>query len=144
MSEQQQEEKEEKQEKQEEKEEKEREEKSWEEKWRSDPVNAAAWAAMLIWAGLVLLAGNAGLLDRLEPLSTWNLIFAGAGVIVLLEAVVRLLMPVYRRPVVGTVIFGLILLAIGLGELVSWNAIWPLILIILGVSLLVRGLMRRR
>jgi hypothetical protein len=50
-----------------EKEEKEREkeEKSWEEKWREDPLSAAAWAGILVWAGIALLLGNLGVLDDL-------------------------------------------------------------------------------
>lgn len=53
-------------EKREEKEEK--EEKSWEEKWHRDPLGTATWAVILIWAGLVLLADNMGLLTRFEIL----------------------------------------------------------------------------
>ena len=40
------------------------------------------WAAILIWAGLVLLASNLGLLVRFESLDAWGLIFIGAGLIV--------------------------------------------------------------
>lgn len=112
----------EKPEKQEEKDEKERHEKS-EEGWRRDPLSSVAWALILIWAGLVLLAQTNGLFLRFERLGPWSLIFAGAGVILLLEAALRVLVPAYRRPVVGTVIFGIILLAISLGDLVSWNII---------------------
>lgn len=133
-------------EKREEKEEKEeeKEEKSWEEKWRRDPLNAAAWAAILIWAGLVLLVDNLDLLARYERLEVWPLIFIGAGLIVLLEVAVRLFMPYYRRPVIGSLILGFILLAIGLGSLVGWNLIWALALIVVGVVILVRGFLWRR
>ncbi len=121
----------------------EKEEKSWDEKWRRDPLSAVVWAAILIWAGLVLLASNLGLLVRLEQLDAWGLIFVGAGLIVLLEVVIRLLLPDYRRPVTGTLIFGLILLAIGLGNLVNWGMVWAVVLIIIGVSIVVRGFWRR-
>lgn len=131
----------EKPEKQEEKDEKEHHEKS-EEGWRRDPLSGVAWALILIWAGLVLLAETNGLFLRFERLGPWSLIFAGAGVILLLEAALRLLVPAYRRPIVGTVIFGIILLAIGLGSLVSWNIIWPIVIIGIGVVLLLQGLLR--
>jgi uncharacterized membrane protein YjjP (DUF1212 family) len=137
-------EKDEKLEKQEEKEEKEKGEKNWDEKWRRDPLSAAVWAAILIWAGLVLLASNMGLMVRLEWLDAWGLIFIGAGLIALLEVVIRLFIPDYRRPVTGTLIFAIILLAVGLGNLVGWDVIWPLVLIIVGVSILVRGFLWRR
>jgi uncharacterized membrane protein len=129
----------EKQEKQEEK-----EEKSWDEKWQRDPLSAAIWAGILVWAGLVFLADNLGLLVRIERLDAWGLIFVGAGLLVLLEVVVRSLVPDYRRPVTGTLIFGIILLGIGLGDLIGWGVIWAVVLIIIGLSILVRGFLGRR
>lgn len=133
-------------EKQEEKEEKqeEKEEKSWDEKWRRDPLNAAAWAAILIWAGLVLLAGNLGLLDSFEKVGVWGFIFIGAGLILIGEALVRLFVPQYRRPVAGSLILGVILLVIGLGNLIGWGLVVALVLIAVGLSLLFRGLILRR
>ncbi|NIO68689.1 MAG: hypothetical protein GTN71_06500 [Anaerolineae bacterium] len=127
----------------EEKEEKERGE-SWDEKWRRDPVDAAGWAFILIWAGLVFLAENMGLLVRFEGLEAWSIGFIGAGLIVLLGVVVRLLVPAYRRPLTGSLIFGVILVGIGLGEVVGWVVIGPLILIAIGVGMLLRGLLRGR
>ena len=122
----------------------EKEEKSWDEKWRRDPLNAAAWAGILIWAGLVLLTENMGLLTRYERLEAWALIFIGAGLIVLLEVLVRLVVPEYRRPVTGSLIFGVILLAIGLGDLVGAGVVWSLVLIAIGAAILLRGFVRRR
>ncbi len=127
----------------EEKEEK-HEEKSREEKWRRDPLSGMVWAGILIWAGLVLLGDNLGLLARFERLEAWAVILIGAGLILLLEVVVRLLVPAYRRAVTGTLILGLILIGAGLGELVSWNVIGPLILILLGAFILVRVMLGRR
>ena len=112
---------------------------SWEEKYRRDPFSAAGWALLFIWAGLVLLAENMGILDNLRiGLEAWSVIFIGAGIIVLLGVLLRLFVPAYRRPVGGSIVFGFILLGIGLGEVVGWIAIWPLILIGIGVSWLLR------
>ena len=119
----------------------------WEEKWRRDPLSAVVWAFILIWIGVVLLLGNTGLLDDITILGrgveAWSVGFLGAGAIVLLEAVVRLLVPAYRRALGGTLIFAAILVGVGLGEIVGWTLIGPLILIALGVSALLRGLFRR-
>ena len=41
------------------------EEKTWDEKWQRDPLTVVAWAAIFIWAGLVFLASNLGILDAL-------------------------------------------------------------------------------
>jgi sorbitol-specific phosphotransferase system component IIBC len=139
MSDQQQSEKEEKQEKHEEKEEKERGE-----KWRNDPLSSVIWAAILIWAGLVFLADNMGLLGSIERLGPWSLVFIGAGVIVLAEAAIRWWVPQYRRPVGGTLIFGAILIAVGLGNAVSWAVIGPIALIAIGVAILLGGFLRRK
>lgn len=121
----------------EEKEEKGQEE-SWDEKWRRDPLNAALWAIVLIWAGLVLIAINLDIFGT--GWEAWPVIFLGAGVIVLLGVVVRLLVPAYRRPVTGSIIFGFILLGIGLGELTRWDVIGALVLIAIGVSILLSRL----
>lgn len=121
----------------------EKDEKSREEKWRDDPLSAAVWAGILIWAGIALLLGNLGLLDD-TTLSGWDLVFIGAGAILLLEAAARLLVPAYRKPIVGNLVLGIIFLSIGLGDLVSWDLIWPLAIIIIGLSLLLRGFTGRR
>jgi hypothetical protein len=123
--------------------EREKEEKSWEEKWREDPLSAAVWALILVWAGVALLIGNLEVLED-TVLEGWNLVFAGAGVILLLEVVVRLLVPAYRQPVIGGLILGFVFLAIGLGDLGIWDSIWPLAIILIGVALLLRGFGWRR
>ncbi|MEW5868886.1 MAG: hypothetical protein AB1894_06385 [Chloroflexota bacterium] len=135
-------------------EEKSPEEKSWDEKYRRDPLSAIVWALILIWAGLVFMAENMGWLRFAsdmpgwgylgELLGAWPVVLIGAGVIVLGEVVVRLLVPAYRRPVMGSVIFAVVLIAIGLGDLVNWGLVWPLILIALGASFLLRGVFRSR
>ncbi len=136
-------------------EEKSPQEKSWDEKWRRDPLSTIVWAAILIWAGLALLAENLGFFDGLRAtgaaqpslaflanLQTWSIIFVGAGVIVLFEVLLRLIIPDFRKPVGGTLIFGLILLGIGLGDIFTWNIIFPLILIGVGLSVILRGFTR--
>lgn len=125
----------------------EKDEKSRGEKSRgNDPLSSIVWAAIFVWAGLVLLADNLGMLGTIQigeqMLEAWNIILIGAGVIVLLEVVVRLAMPAYRRAITGSLIFAVILLAIGLGGAFGWNVIWPLILILIGVSILVGAMTR--
>src|SRR4030042_1479466 len=139
MSERQRGEKEEKEEKRQEK-----EEKSWDEKWQRDPVNVAMWAAILIWVGLVLLVDNLDFTANLGWWEGWAVAFMGAGVIVLVQVLIRILVPAYRKPVGGDVILGFVFLGIGLGDMVGWDLIWPIIIIALGVSLFARGLLRRR
>ncbi len=140
----------EKHEKDHEKEHEKEQEKTWDEKWRRDPLSAIVWAAILIWAGVVLLASNTGALDNwasalgLPRLEAWSAIFAGAGIIVLLEAAVRLAVPEFRRPVMGTIIWGLVLIGIGLSDVISWSTLWAIILMLIGLSILLRGFFPRR
>lgn len=133
----------------------EKEEKTREEKWRRDPLAAVIWASILIWAGVVFLADNLNLLANLahQPgvlgrffadLEAWSLILFGAGVILLVEAAIRTFVAEYRRPVVGTIILGVILMGVGLGESFGWNVIWPVVLIAIGVFILLQGLIRGR
>ena len=133
-------------------------EKSWDEKWARDPLNAVVWALIFIWAGLVFLASNLGYLGQISSgeiffpgvpalgqfLDAWPLVFIGAGVILLISVVIRLLVPAYRKPVVGAAILGFIFLGIGLGDLINWGIIWAVILIIVGISVLARGVRRSR
>ncbi|MBC8448699.1 MAG: hypothetical protein H8D78_13205 [Chloroflexi bacterium] len=119
-------------------------EKSWEEKWRRDPLGTAAWAVIIIWAGLVLLAENLGLLARLEIADGWGIVFLGAGLILLLEIVVRFVIPDYRRPLMGNFILAFVFLGIGLGNLFDWRVTGALVLIAVGVGILLQGLLRRR
>lgn len=119
-------------------------EKSWDEKWRRDPVSALGWALIFIWAGGVLLLDNMGYLARFEQMEPWDFILVGAGGVVLLQVLIRLTVPSYRRPIMGSLILALVLLAIGLGELLPTGVIWPVVLILLGLSVLVTALTRKR
>jgi hypothetical protein len=135
------------------------EEKSVEEKWRRDSLGAIVWALILIWAGAVFLASNLGWLDEINAflrrmglqaaelpiklpflrLETWSLIFLGAGLLLLSEVVIRLLIPSYRKPVLGTAILAVVALGIGLG---TWGLILPLALIVAGLVILLGGFFR--
>jgi hypothetical protein len=138
----------EKEEKEEEKEfEKQQPEKGWDEKHRRDPLGTLTWALILIWAGVAWLIYNLelfkglGFLGRMEPMS---LVFAGAGVIVLVMVLYRMLNAEYRRPLTGNIILGFILIGIGLGEAAGWDIVWAVIIIAIGVSLLLGGFARRK
>lgn len=133
-------------------EEKSAEEKSYEEKYRRDPLGTLIWAFILIWAGVVWLASNFGFLDRFRNFfsdlpfdfpfarEAWALFFLGAGVILLIEILIRLTIPEYRRPVLGTFILAIVFFGIGLG---NWGLIWPIVIIIIGASILLRGMFKR-
>jgi hypothetical protein len=120
---------------------------SWDEKWRRDPVEAAVWAIVLIWAGLVWFASNVAFWEDLlgEGTEWWSVGFLGAGVIVLLGVLARIVVPAYRRPLTGSVILGIIFLGIGLGGITEgWVWIGPLVLIAIGVGGFLAFFFRRK
>jgi hypothetical protein len=112
------------------------------EKWREDPLSAMVWAAVLIVGGFVLILDNLNL-----PIfrgNGWSIALVCAGMIVALEAAVRMLMPEYRRPIRGTLILAAVLCGIGLSGWIGWGVTWPLIIIAVGVSILWTGLRQGR
>ena len=110
------------------------------EKWRSDPLSVLVWAGILVMAGLILLVDNLGLLPGFLEGKGWSLAFLVAGGMLFVEALVRFLIPEYRRPLGGTLILGAVFAGIGLSGFGLAIAIWPLILIGIGVSILVRAM----
>jgi hypothetical protein len=67
----------------------------------------------------------------------------GAGVILLGKAAIRM-MPANRRPVGGTIIIGIVLIIVGLGDILGWENSWPVILIAVGVIFILFAIFRRR
>lgn len=121
---------------------------------KSDPVGLMAWAGILVWVGFVFLARNLGWLKVMDlpnwlteewsaiKNDPWILILLGAGLIILVEGIIRLIFPPLRKTVGGTFLFAAIVLCIALSMIYNWQVVWPIILIGFGVSLLVRGLVR--
>jgi hypothetical protein len=131
------------------------------EKQQQDLLSSVVGAIFLIWLGVVLLAANAGFLsaftDILDslPIRFYDIPFefpfvgmravqvflVGGGLILLLEVIIRLLVPVFRAHVLGTLVGAVAMLSIGMGY---WEIIGPLILIAIGATILLRGFIRRR
>jgi hypothetical protein len=113
--------------------------------WGRDPIGGLIWALILITVGSIFLAETSLHLFSFEQFGgAWNLIFLAVGVILLLEVALRLLMPAYRRPVSGTLVFSFILMAMGLAGIVGWEVTWPVFIIAVGVAMLISGLLRWR
>ncbi len=132
-------------EKQDEKEREKKEEKGrgLDEKYRRNPLGFVSFALIIIWLGVTLLLQN---LDLFTGTSEGWAVFAwGGGVIILAEALIRLAIPRFRRPLAGAFVWGAIWLGVGFGLWYGkWAVIGPLVIIAIGVALLVGRLVPKR
>jgi len=127
---------------------------------QQDRLSTLTWALILIWAGFVFLSINLGWFDALlesdffsrvlpdqmvmfEP-GVWSIVMVGAGVIILLEAVLRAVLPQFHRNIGGTLLIAAVFIGVGLGNIFGWDLVWPVVLIAVGVSVLAGGLVRSR
>lgn len=115
-----------------------------EEKWTRDPLGGLIWGLIIILAGLTLVAANLGTFPWLTWDNAWALIFIGAGLIFLLEVVIRLIMPAYRRPLAGRLVLVFVALGLGLGGFIGFELTWPLIIVGIGVAIVVGAFLRPR
>jgi len=112
--------------------------------WRQDRLDGIGWAAVFFWGALVLLAETTGFAADYSWWDGWAVFFTGVGAIVLLQTLFRLMIPAYRSSWVGSLIFGLILLSIGVGDWVDLSWIWAFALFAAGVAILLEVVRRRR
>lgn len=105
-------------------------EEAWDEWWRTDRVDAVGWALLFLWGALVMVGEATSFRDGLDWWEPWGVFFVGAGVIVLVEGVVRLFMTEYRSKFGWTLFWGTVFLSLGLGGLAhpAWHAL-PLVAI---------------
>jgi hypothetical protein len=113
------------------------------EKYKRNPLGFVAWALIIIWLGVTLLLQNANVIG--EDDHQWAVFFWGGGVIFLAEALVRIVVPKWRRPLIGSFIWGAIWLGVGFGLWYDkWEVIGPIVIIAIGVAILAGRLAPRR
>jgi hypothetical protein len=115
----------------------------WEKWCRGDLVDAVGWAAGFVWAAFVIIATHTVIASNIVWWDGWAVFFAGAGVIVLVETAVRLLLPAYRKGIAAKLIFGFILIGFGLGGLIGWVWVWPAVLVVVAATILKSALRSR-
>jgi len=119
------------------------------ERRRNDPVGPIIGALILIWLGVLFLVVQNPAMLRLPIEISWNnvwLIFlAGLGALLILRGILRAATG-YRFGIAGSLIWGIVLLLIGLAGVfpgAGLDKLWPLALIALGLGLLLTNLLRR-
>lgn len=130
-----------------EKDEKDRGEREWDkgEQWSGgDALGPIIWGLIIIFAGLAFAAVNLGMYPWLRWENVWSVIFIAAGLLFVLEVIIRILMPTHRRPIRGRIILAFVALAIGLGGLIGWEVTWPLIIIAVGLAIVIGVFVRPR
>jgi small-conductance mechanosensitive channel len=120
----------------------------WERR-RRDPIGPIIGALVLIWLGVVFLAVQNPEMIRLPFSISWDNVWAfflvGLGALLILESLLRVIFPAPRR-IVGPLIWGIILLVIGVAGLfpsMGVEKLWPLALIAGGLGLLLTNVLRR-
>jgi hypothetical protein len=93
---------------------------------------------------LVLLGANLGISSNFTWWNSWALVFAGAGVLAIIGGLIRLAVPGYRRPIAGIFIVGVVFLGIGLGGIIGWSIVWPVVLIAIALLIFIFGFRGRR
>jgi hypothetical protein len=107
----------------------------WESWCAEDRLDAIGWAGVFIWGALVLLAEITNFSENFSWWDGWGVFFVGVAAIVLVGTAIRWFVPEFRREGLALgLVFGLILLGIGLGDLAVW--IWPVLLGGIGVAIL--------
>jgi hypothetical protein len=122
------------------------------ERWelrRNDPIGSVIGALVLIWLGVVFLAVQNPEMIRLPFSISWDNVWAffliGLGALLILEALLRVIFPT-RRHIIGPLIWGIILLVIGVAGLfpgMGVEKLWPLALIAGGLALLLTNILQR-
>ena len=129
----------EKHEKQEKQEKQEKDEKH--EKGRSGSIiGPIIGGLILIWLGVTFFLQQS---NYLPSDNWWAYFVSGIGVILIVYGIA--IYATRRRPFIGPIIGGIVLVLIGLGSVTSWNlSFWPLIFVVLGVLIMLSALSSRR
>jgi hypothetical protein len=115
------------------------------EKYTRNPLGFVVWALVIIWFGVTLLLQNLDLFGDGNEDQQWAIFAWGVGAIFLIEACLRLAIPRWRRSVIGSFIWGAIILGVGFGLWYDkWEVIGPIVVIAIGVGLLAGRLVPRR
>jgi hypothetical protein len=119
------------------------EEKEQGEKKRHD--NGKDPMGILFAALIIILIGGLFLLRTLGYVQWndwWKYFLIGLGSIFLIDAIIRSVVPQFRRPIIDRVIPGIILIAVGFGFLFGFGEFWPIILIVVGAGMIITFLVR--
>ncbi|NIM93413.1 MAG: hypothetical protein GTO18_06855 [Anaerolineales bacterium] len=99
-------------------------------------IDALWWGGTFIWAGLIFGVDALGYLPQIGESDAWSWIFLGVGAYSLLISLLRVASSAYSNPKTWEWIFGGFLLVVGLGGMVTLVMFWPVVLMLVGASIL--------
>lgn len=105
---------------------------------RRSRAESLYWAGVLIWAGLVFGANSLGYLPQIGSADVWSWVFIGAGLY-------GTLLNLYSSSLPDSVtttwdyIWSGFWLVIGLSGLFAFDMFWPLVLVLIGLSVLIKA-----
>ncbi len=101
-----------------------------------DKLEAIWFGIILLWGGAVALLTAGGYAATISWWDGGAVFFTGAGVITILALMNRNNNPAYAPPEKISYIFALFLLLLGVDGLTGWALFWPVMLVIVGGSIL--------
>ncbi len=119
------------------------------EKYHRNPLGFVTFAMLVIWLGVTLLLANAGVFGaegtEARDSQQWATFLWGAGGLIILESLLRLAIPRFRRPVMGGFVWGAVGVGAGFGLWFGrWEFIGPIVIIAIGVAILASRLVPKR
>ncbi len=97
-----------------------------------DSLSGLITGSLFILAGAFIFAENQGMFY--DSWFWWFLL--SAGIVFIIEAIIRIRIPRFNKPVYGIIIKGSIISALGASQLYNIEDWWPVILIITGSMLI--------
>jgi hypothetical protein len=107
-------------------------------------INSIYFGGVLLWAGIVFAADSLGYLPQRGFSSAWSWFFLGAGLFSLVGNLVRQVSPGIVNPSAFDYLFGIVLLAIGIGGFTSLYIALSLLLVLVGGAILYSVISRSR
>lgn len=104
-----------------------------------DPLSRVRGGLILILLGILFLLAS---LDRIMWADWWAYFILGLGAILILEGLLRIMIPAYSEKVTGKLIGGTVLVVIGAFHLFGVVTWWPVILIVVGVVIVLSSFRR--
>ena len=101
------------------------------------------WAAVLIWAGVILVADYFGILPEIGEANAWSWIFLGAGLFGLIGALIRVAYVDLPKPTGWDYFWSVLFLIIGATGFFGGGVAFPIVIVVIGLAILANAIFRR-